>query len=231
MSDKEKEFPPGFEDAPHLRAVYHLPTANYLDAKTMRVDLNKLALIYERHRGKTNATSTKPIIGTTSVRLCTGIILYNKKTKTAVIAHVRYDDYVPLQNHYQHLLKDIRGNDSDQIDVHILGNEFLNDRAVEWDARLNSQSVVKLNNLVQAVMDTPNVTLKTLDVYNKPKPMDVAIDSRDGKLIRGTGLFHTSTESWAISPPEPFSSELVLRCYEQNFDGTQPEYQEQRRRG
>lgn len=203
-----------------LNAFYALPQGNYHTPHTPKIDPEQAALVTQEHTATTNAASTKPIIGTVSVSTCLGLIFYNRKTKTAFIGHTA----IFRRDEYAQWLRQIRQNDTDKIDVHIIGVA-----CSKSDNEENSDSINLLNEVAGLVAQTPNATVKTCDVFDKPKPLGFAIDARNGRLIRGSDFARSHEAAEALS--EELFQQPQWTVVDGNFDGTQAEYQKSRRRG
>jgi hypothetical protein len=140
--------------------------------------------------GVTNSTSLKPIIGTNGFTPCTAIIMYNPKTKTAGVIHNVEHSPEALAE----LLAKVRQPDAvgQSVQVHVMGCPKYGDNP---DDSRNVKRRARLQKLVDDISTLPDVQIKTFDVYDKKKPHAVAIDTRNGKLIRGSDLFQTEDEA------------------------------------
>ncbi len=58
----------------------------------------------------------------------------------------------------------------------------------------------------------------TFDVLDKPKPAAVAIDTRNGNLIRGTELREFDVDD------DNYRDDFVMDAHTDSFDGTTDEY-------
>lgn len=165
--------------------------------------------------GVTNSTSLKPIIGTNGFTPCTAIIMYNPKTKTAGVIH--NVEHTPEA--LAELLARVRSPDAvgQSVQVHVMGcPKHGNDSG---DSR-NVKRRVRLQKLVDDINSLPDVQIKTFDVYDKKKPHAVAIDTRNGKLIRGSDLFEREEEAAhdACQTETPKTLESAPLLFEGLFD-------------
>lgn len=164
--------------------------------------------------GKTNATSQYPVLGTSYVVSCTAMILYNPKTKTAVIRHeaqLEPDDF-------KDALASVRRSDDEAVKAYIVG------AGGSDSAELNGHTIAQLGPLSQAIAETPNIQVELFDVYDKPKPASFALDTRNGRLIRGSDL--VMNQEQAADAPSAFIPDWkAVHKPNEIFDGTLPEYQ------
>ena len=197
---------------PLIAEAEKLPQGKYLTPGVHHVDLDKVMILAESNcEGITNADSEYPILGTQALASCLGIALYNKKTKTAKVVH---DIGGNLAATFEHALKEIRKNKSDGIELHLIG-------AYDDEDPRSNYLVEELEFLLQSVRKQPHVTLKTFDVLDRPHPTDFAIDSRNGKLIRGTEDIFAGYDS---------EMDYFATCAKtsENFDGIQMPRQKKR---
>lgn len=180
---------PALSDAFHR--VMALPMAKYETPDSLRVDPDKTMLVSMNGMGITNAKSDTPIIGTRAFNPCSALVLYNKRTKTAGIIH----EPMMVPEHFFGLLSKVRTNQEDPVHLHLMGQPI--SAAHEFDAKdMNDLSLSVLNRLAQTFESEPNLTVKTFDVFSKSKPSAVAIDARNGKLIRGSDLYVASHQDY-----------------------------------
>lgn len=164
--------------------VMALPVAKYVTPETLKVDPDKTILVSMDGTGVTNSRSDTPIIGTRAFNPCMALILYNKRTKTAGIMHEPF----LAPEHFFALMSKVRTDEKDPVHAHLMGQPIYAEH--EHDAEdMNKMSLSALNRLAEAFESEPNLIVKTFDVYSKPKPSAVAIDTRNGRLIRGSDLY------------------------------------------
>lgn len=201
-----------------LSEAYSLPTARYITQQTGRIDPTEILCTHMGATSISNATSKKPVIGTIAFNPCTALILYNRKSKEAVVMHLPELSSEDVEKAFTMICQ----NGSDHIDVHLFGAPFNAERTPEQ----NSEEIARLNGLVAKLKDLPNCRLATFDVYDKPKPWNVAIDTRTGKLIRGSELFSNFAEAKAdiSTGTKGLAADWPLSF--KDFDGTAVEQQQ-----
>lgn len=193
--------------------VMALPMAKYATPEAVKINPDKTMLVSMGATGLANAKSDTPIIGTRAFNPCMALILYNKNTKTAGIIHEPF----LAPEHFSNLLSKVRAVETDPVHVHLMGQPIL--AAHEFDAQdMNKMSLSALNRLVDAFEAEPNLTVKTFDVYTKCKPSAVAIDARNGKLIRGSDLYVSSYQD--LQNTTDLFHEWPFREYGENFDSS-----------
>ncbi len=204
-----------------FETAYALPQGKYVTPQTAKANGGNALLVRMCNTAKTNATSLYPIIGTRALGPCTGIAIRNKKTKDLLIGH-----NVMLSVHeYKKFVAQVRKNDDEQLEIHIIGAQV--NKRDPADFSLWKEG---LEQLVIAIAQTPNATIKTFDVGNKPHPSDFAVDARNGRLIRGTPDIEANVPKAElkeyIQNLEHFMNEWD--CLDEDFDGTAPEHQTSR---
>ena len=188
-------------------AAYSLAQGNYLDPVSCNVPLDQSVLLGIGNLGITNADSAVPILGTYGLDPCLGIALYNKKTKTVAVIHNDENDTLA----FERLLKQVRDNESDKIEIHLIGACYN-----RHDDDLNEFLLGNLCALLNKISHTPNVILKTFDVFDKPHPESFAIDARNGKLIRGGNDITGTLADAHKNKREYFTKCKIMSC---DFDG------------
>jgi hypothetical protein len=215
LMSKAAQLPPLFAEA------YALPQAQYVTPKQSQVAPEEAMLTRMFSVGMTNATSRIPVIGTKCFSPCTACILYNRNTKTAIVAHDAEID----PEYFERLLQRVRSNDHDLVDVHIMGAPI----QAAASGTENLDTIDYLIPLLSVIKETSNATLATFDVYDKPKPHHIAFDTRTGTLIRGSTFCRTAEEVEEVSETiESTHANDLLSDWPWtggNFDGTAPEYQ------
>lgn len=197
-----------------------LPTAQYRTVGPARIQEGEAVLIDMDCTGVTNAASQIPVIGTSDFNPCTCLIAYNKRTRTAALTHLPFPDASDVFN----LIDKVRYSEEDRVEMHVIGAAISD----ETDKHAKDGNEIKVDHLeatLQGIESSPNVTLKTFDVYDKPKPYAVAIDTRNGSLIRGSELVVAVNES-DFFPDIDFDWPIEIG----DFDGTIPEMQSERYR-
>lgn len=202
---------------------YDLPTAQYYTPALSNVQGDTVALMEQGFIGMTNHTSKKPVIGAYALNPCAVLILYNKKTKTAILKHrplISVLEPKTIEQDYRDLLAKVRSNDSEKIELHLIGGS-------EYD-----QHVMRLTTeLMDSVKNTPNLEVKTFDMFDKPKPVGVALDTRNGNLIRETRLVKNYDEAkQALCETSLFDEAGFDEIDGMDFDGTLPEHQTSQQR-
>jgi len=208
--------------SPEFERALTLPTGNYYTPKLAHIKDDTAMLVRMDGTAITNSTSQFPVIGSEALNPCCAIILYNGKNKVAVLKHLAW----PSAEEFQTLLSMVRSDASDQLDIHIVGKPFSHNN----EDNINQMRVDSLNDILKAILHTPNATLQTFDVFKKPKPDAVAIDTRTGDLIRGSQLFTSYEESNRSKKGSLFDRWDCVSEVDENFDGTIPELQMQKKR-
>lgn len=166
----------------------------------------------------TNATSEVPVIGTADFNPCSCLIAFNQRTRIAALTHVPFPDETDAAN----LIGKVRENETDRVDFHVIGAAISDE--VDVNAKDgNELKTSHLEALLEGLEALPNVTLKTFDVLDKPKPYAVAIDTRNGSLIRGS-------EMVVVVNDHDFFPDIEFDWPHESldFDGTEAEMQKQR---
>lgn len=208
--------------SPALAAAYALQTAKYATPKGAKIKPEQTQLGDTPDcQAITNASSAFPVIGTVAVGPCTVLMLYDSQTHMAFVEHVAGLN----EAHFTAALEKMRAAGSTgTIDAHLLHAHVIG--APHTDAeQLNA-----LENLVGAITAAPGVELKTFDALDKKKPYNVAIDSRNGKLIRGSKLITTEAEVIEALADEEHYTDLFVdadwhNTFRDSFDGTTAEHQ------
>ncbi len=195
-----------------------LPRGTYYTPKTTRMRHEEVIMIGMDQTAITNATSEVPIIGTRSLNPCYAIILFNRTTRTAIMRH----QPSPPPETFNTLMTLVRKDPRDRVEVHLIGGTPSDDPDLNERAKDNTDRLNTLYNLVTAIDNTNNTVLKTCDCYDKPKPIAVAIDSRNGRLIRGSDFFITPEEGDKTF--DCFQDYGYISDTVEVFDGTIPEY-------
>lgn len=181
------------QDQPHklqlsgaFQRAMQIPGADYATPQSLNVDPEETMLVGMCETGVTSAHTSKPILGTDCFDPCLALIIYNPRTKTAAIGH----EGGMNEEYFSRLLSNVRSCDDDIVHLHLMGAPVcVPDNPWTPDPeQSNTESQAMLNKLAVAFEATPSLIVKTFDVYDKPKPSAVAIDTRDGKLIRGSDL-------------------------------------------
>lgn len=200
-----------------------LPGGAYYTNKMANLDPADVMLIEMDSVAKTNAQSKFPVIGTIGLNPCCALILYNTKTKTGIMTH----HVSPDGTEFPPLLDAIRNDPTELVEVHLMGAPIFAAEDDEDFEKLNRHTISQATSFLKTVANTKNVTLKTFDVFTKPKPKAVLLDTRTGNLIRGSGLFVTVGDGDQLTG-QWFDSHCTLTF--NNFDGTAKELQRQKTR-
>jgi hypothetical protein len=195
-----------------------LPQGNYYTPKTAKITDTDAMLIRMNCVGQTNKTSECPVVGTAALSTCAGIAIRNVKTNMVIIEH----ESGGFLESFNNLLKRIRTNSTDMLSVDVIGAGKTNDTVSD------RYTLAELDALAVTIAATPNARLRSFDVYDKPHPTAFAVDSRTGKLIRGTpnvtDAFTTEKEN------EDFFVSWDHAGYDVDYDGTtRPKTKGQRR--
>lgn len=193
--------PPGL-----FRSAMALPTADYIPLQNCNMDERNCVLVGMWCNAITDSESEIPIIGTAAFDPCVAIILYNPRTKTGVLRHT------PLGGNSSFvgtLATLIRSSTQENLEAHVIGRSALAGPGKNGD---NEYSIDMLSELVTRLDSIPNLTLKTFDAYDKPKTNAVAIDTRTGRLIRGSELYK---HEGALDTADDFDMDLL----DDDFDG------------
>jgi hypothetical protein len=183
------------------------PKGKYFSLKEAHIDGSETILVKMDSFGITNTDSQFPCLGTAELDTCTGLALYNTKTKTLVIAH----DSEGKNSFFKDALAKVRSNDEDKVECHVIGlNEYPGSK---------EYTNIRLNKLCEDIAETPNIVLKTFDVGDKPHPSAFIIDSRNGRLIRGSG--DIEYDDGITSVYEDHVGDFKVK---HEFDGTKPEF-------
>jgi hypothetical protein len=185
-----------------------LKKGKYFSPEDAHIDGSETVLVRMGVSGITYSKSSVPCLGTAALDTCTGLALFNTKTKTVGVAH----DFDLGANAFRELLSKVRTNDTDKIECHIIG---ATDQPNDTDLTKSQHGA--LDALSKAIESTPNVIITTFDVAAKPHPSAFVIDSRNGRLIRGTE---------DVSPGVKAEKEVFLYFDHKDtfFDGTSEEY-------
>ncbi len=202
--------------------AYRVPTSRYATQKTGRIAPEEIMCTHMGATGVTNATSTAPVIGTVAFNPCTALILYNRKTKAALVMH--QPELSPKD--VEHGFNKICDNASDFVEMHLFGAPYNPERSTTQ----NDATKQRLEAILGTMKEHPNCHLATFDVYDKPKPWNVAIDTRTGKLIRGSELFSTFQEAKADISNGAKGLAGEWPCCHGDFDGTLRTQQQHLRR-
>ncbi len=194
--------------------AYKLPPGRYYVSDKVRDFVKYTALTGGMgHIAISNSTSEVPIVGSCAFNPCCCLILYNTRTKTAVVGH---------EVHYQpdviaNLKSKVISKEGDIIHAYIMGNPK--------STKMDNTTLFKhyLNDLLTELAAEPPVQVKVFDVLDKPKPTCAALDTRNGRLIRGTNLYRTEEEANIIQRPD--MSDEVHVIFNDDFDGTTPDMQ------
>ncbi len=173
---------PALSDA--FQRAMKIPGADYETPQSLGVDPDETMLIDMWCAGVTSANTSTPVVGTEAFNPCLALIIYNPRTKTAVIAHEPHIE----KSYFLSLLSKVRYGDDDIVHLHLMGAPVHSPYGDDPE-EANAHSRAMLSRLALAFESTPNLIVKTFDVYTKPKPSAVAIDTRNGKLIRGADLY------------------------------------------
>ncbi len=214
------------ESSDILRTAHALPKGAYLTPGLANVADDEAIIVGEECLGVTNATSVKPVIGTNGYSPCTAIIAYNNKRKIAVTVH--YNEFT--EETLNRMLKLARNDDTDWITFYVAGLNKDTSTKDESFCNLNQFLMHQMEKIAQWINSTPYSTLAVFDVFDKPKPNGIAIDTRTGKLIRGSKIFKTPIEFDST----PDYDDLFIRYSRLRshdfYDGTTPDKQRQRNR-
>ncbi len=200
---------------PELKKALALPTGQYHTQELLRIKPEEGMCIDTGEISKTNATSLHPVIGTGGYGPCTAVILYNRKTKTAVISH-EPPKLIPFKD----MLREIRANETDKVEAHFVG------AMAKGQKEIGQHDVAAFDQYLTELASAPNVTLKTFDVFTKPMPAAVGIDTRNGKLIRGSEVRTPDKHREGIDD----FTEWDRTPAGESFDGTTPGQQRQKKR-
>lgn len=218
MSEKHNIIPPEISEKPEVAQFYAISNGKYHTVSTANVAAENGVDVCMSNSGKTNATSQYPVIGTSYIVSCTAMILYNPKTKTAVIRHEAQLE----PEDFKDALASVRSSDDELVKAYIVG------AGVYDNAELNGHAVAQLEPLSKAIAQMPNIQVEVFDVYDKPKPASFALDTRNGRLIRGSELV-TNLDQAADAPSAFIPDWKAVHRPNEAFDGTLPEHQIQRR--
>jgi hypothetical protein len=197
-------------NTPFFDKYKKLPAGKYHTPETAKIYPEDAVLVGMSASGITNAKSLVPCLGVANLDPCTGLALWNKKTKQLATSH---EPYMGAEV-FKSLLGMIRKNSADVVEAHIIG---VTD---DMESSERTESLHRsLDKICQAIDATPNVIIKTFDVGNKPHPSAFMVDSRNGKLIRGTEDVYPAQE---YDYPESFT--LNFEVTDKFFDGTTEEF-------
>jgi hypothetical protein len=218
MSEKHNIIPPEVSANIELSRLYTVSSGKYHTISTANIVAENAVDVCMGNIGKTNATSQYPVIGTSYVVSCTAMILYNPKTKTAVIRHEAQLE----PEHFKDALASVRERDDEPVKAYIVG------AGTYGSAQFNHHTIAQLEPLSKVIAQAPNVQVEVFDVYDKPKPASFALDTRNGRLIRGSELVKNLDQ--AADAPSAFIADWkAVHKLNEMFDGTIPERQIQRR--
>lgn len=182
-----------------------LPTAKYFTPESARVDPDKTMVVGMSQTIISDSKSQYPVIGTNGFNPCLCLILYNKTGKAAIVRHEPLPDAALVRES----VAQIRTDENDKIEAHLIGaaicdEEFFDmpdppDHILQMMMKSNASTIGNLEDVLHEIGKTPNITLKTFDVYDKPKPCSVAIDTRNGRLITGTDLIVSLGDAETLS--------------------------------
>jgi hypothetical protein len=177
------------DNYPYFKEASQLATAKYYTPAIAKIQPESTILIGLDNHAVTDSNSEIPVIGTESLATCTAIIAYNTKTKTAAIKHAfSRADSEDVKEIVSLVLPE---GHSDSIHMHLVGAGKISGAGYTVNSDVDDENNYILSNLediANYIASSPNLCLKTYDVYDKPKPIAVAIDARTGALIRGTEL-------------------------------------------
>ena len=126
--------------------------------------------IYQRGYGITNASSRRPIIGTSALAPCIAVLAYRPDTRTAALTHVdAHQDFASLEEMLD--LPDFR--DVANVQLHFYGGQLGNPCRKTCYGLLNA--VIAIN------QRRPNFIICAFDVMALPHTSDFSFDTRTGK--------------------------------------------------
>jgi hypothetical protein len=212
--------PPDLGDA-FARAMA-LPTPDYLSLERTAEIINpdETMLIEPDQIGLTNGRSLHPILGTAGFGSCIVLILYDRKTKTAAMTH---DNVTEIKSLFKTLREYFPGER--KLDLHVLGASYMtSEEDNKYYESYNAEAQELLREFAAEIEGMKDITLKTFDVYSKPKPTAVAIDVRNGQLFAGSDLYRVeSTDGY--NENVDIWGEWNHAGEDNDFDGTAPEFQ------
>lgn len=191
-----------------------LPQARYHHPEHAGVSADNTRLIQMEYTAVTYANSSIPIIGTAALASCLGIGVRNAHSHARMPFRTAVGHDIPSGtiSLFDRLLSAVRKNTKDPVHLYVVGGEFnVNDR-------INDAAYVR--DFVSYVSTVPHIILKVFDVGTKPHPEDFMIDSRNGRLIRGT-------TDIVLGNAEDLH-DIAANAY--NFDGTLSEFRRARSR-
>lgn len=160
-----------------------LPQAEYLTFDTSGVTKEQLISADVGAAVCSNRTSLLPAVCTAdALEECLGIAIENKVQGTLFLAHIPPNKPHHQRDALKEMLQLARRNKKDELNIHLIGafSDADYDNKEAWENEIRS--------VIELINNSPNVTLKTCDVDNKPHPVTFALAYIDGKarLIRGT---------------------------------------------
>lgn len=124
--------------------------------------------IYIRGYGKTSASDSRPVLGTSGMGPCLGVAIYNPEQKTGAIAH--FDTRTDLSS-LDKLIEDM-GIKNHKLEVHLAGG----DETSEHSRNMVGQIIKKLNSY-------ENVQIKSADIMGPSGNLrSLALDTRSGQV-------------------------------------------------
>ena len=132
---------------------------------------DKAVEVYQRGYGITNASSHRPIIGTTSIAPCIAVLAYRSDTKTAALTHVDAEqDFASLEEMLD--LPDFQ--DVANVQLHFYGG-------MPGFAECRTTCYGLLNAVININQRRPNFIIYAFDVMALPHKSEFSFDTRTGK--------------------------------------------------
>lgn len=198
-----------------FQKAYKLPQGRYYKPTQAHVTTDNTLLLDTQTTGITNATSSKPILGSAGMGPCIGMAIYNRATKTLV---VRHDPFLHPEM-VTELIAKARKKDTEPLEFHFVGGELDPEFSEHHESYINA-----LRTSLATVIAAPNTTVKTFDVLDKPHPSGFAVDARNGRLICETSDIKVTSKGRQYGD-KVLGAFNDIDIHSGDFDGTLAKFQ------
>jgi hypothetical protein len=134
-------------------------------------------IVYQRAWAATHAGSNRPLIATSGLVLCMGLIIYDPARRVAALTHVDKDQKSEL---VAKIITDVFPGDN-PLELYYIGGRLGADMEEATRTNLRSQLTGLYN--FNAALPVSRLTIRSFDVIGRPHDGDVTFDTRSGRIF------------------------------------------------